>query len=62
MVEICTQGSAAHNFKQNWDYRIDLNEISSEEILELAIESGADECLSSDEYHEVQVIWMKFMR
>ena len=49
-----TQGSAAHNFKQIGVIRIDLNEISSEGIFELAIESGADECLSSDEYHEVQ--------
>ncbi len=49
-----TQGSAGHNFKQIGIIRIDSNEISSEGILELAIESGADECLTLDEYHEVQ--------
>ena len=49
-----TQGSASHNFKQLGIIKIDKKEISEENIFELAIESGADECISRDEYHEVQ--------
>ncbi len=49
-----TQGSASHNFQQLGIIKIDKKEISDENIFDLAIESGADECLSNDEYHEVQ--------
>ena len=49
-----TQGSASHNFHQLGVIKIDKNEISDEKIFELAIEAGADECFSQDEYHEVQ--------
>ena len=49
-----TQGSASHNFNQLGVIKIDKKEISDENILELAIESGADECISHDEFHEVQ--------
>ena len=49
-----TQGSASHNFSQIGIIKIDKKEISDEQILELAIESGADECVSHDGYHEVQ--------
>jgi YebC/PmpR family DNA-binding regulatory protein len=49
-----TQGSAAHNFNQLGIIKIDKKEISDEKIFELAIESGADECISYDEYHEIQ--------
>ena len=48
-----TQGSASHNFKQLGIIKIDKKEISDENILDLAIESGADECISYDDYHEV---------
>ena len=48
-----TQGSASHNFQQLGVIKIDKKEISDEKILDLAIESGADECLSYDDYHEV---------
>ena len=34
--------------------KIDKKEISDEKILDLAIESGADECFSHYDYHEVQ--------
>ena len=34
--------------------KIDKKEISNENIFELAIESGADECISHDKFHEVQ--------
>ena len=49
-----TQGSASHNFKQLGVIKIDKNEISNEEILELALDSGAVECLSYNDYHEIQ--------
>ena len=49
-----TQGSASHNFQQLGVIKIDKKELSDEKILDLAIESGADECLSCDDYHEVQ--------
>ena len=49
-----TQGSASHNFQQLGIIKIDKKEISDEKILDLAIESGADECLSYEDYHEVQ--------
>jgi YebC/PmpR family DNA-binding regulatory protein len=49
-----TQGSASHNFKQLGIIKIDKQEISDEKIFELAIDSGADECISHDEFHEIQ--------
>ena len=49
-----SQGSASHNFKQLGIIKIDKKEISDESIFELAIESGADECISNEEFHEVQ--------
>ena len=48
-----TQGSASHNFRQIGIIKIDKKEISEENILESAIESGADECISNDDFHEV---------
>jgi len=51
-----TQGSASHNFSQLGIIKIDKKEISDENIFELAIESGADECISYDEFHEVQCV------
>ncbi|WP_435086360.1 YebC/PmpR family DNA-binding transcriptional regulator [Candidatus Pelagibacter bacterium nBUS_33] len=49
-----TQGSASHNFNQLGIIKIDKIEISDENIFELAIESGADECISHNEFHEIQ--------
>ena len=49
-----TKGSASHNFNQLGVIKIDTKEISAEKILELAIESGADECKSNNEVHEIQ--------
>jgi YebC/PmpR family DNA-binding regulatory protein len=49
-----TQGSAAHNFNQLGIIKIDKKEISDEKILDLAIESGAEECISYDDFHEIQ--------
>ena len=49
-----TQGSASHNFNQLGVIKIDKKEISDEQIFELAIESGADECISHEDFHEIQ--------
>ena len=48
-----TQGSASHNFNQLGVIKIDKKEISEEKIFELAIESGADECISNNDFHEI---------
>ncbi|MBD1134984.1 YebC/PmpR family DNA-binding transcriptional regulator [Pelagibacterales bacterium SAG-MED47] len=48
-----TLGSASHNFQQLGIIKIDKNEISDEDIFELAIEAGADECKSKDDFHEI---------
>ena len=48
-----TLGSASHNFKQLGVIKIDKKEISDEDILELAINSGAEECMSFADYHEI---------
>ncbi len=49
-----TQGSASHNFNQLGVIKIDKKEISDEDFFELSIESGANECISREEFHEVQ--------
>ena len=51
-----TQGSASHNFKQLGIIKIDKKEISEDKIFELSIEAGAVECISHDEFHEVQCV------
>jgi len=48
-----TQGSASHNFNQLGVIKIDKKEISDEKIFDLAIESGAEECISNDDFHEI---------
>ena len=49
-----TQGSASHNFTQMGVIKIDKSEISEEQILELAIDAGADECITKNKIHEIQ--------
>ena len=49
-----TQGSASHNFNQLGIIKIDKKEISYERIFELAIEAGADECKTDNDFHEIQ--------
>ncbi len=49
-----TQGSASHNFSQLGIIKIEKNEISDENILDLAIEAGANECISYKNFHEIQ--------
>ncbi len=48
-----TQGSASHNFQRLGVIKIDKNEIEQDRIFELAIESGAKDCISHNEFHEV---------
>ena len=48
-----TQGSASHNFQRLGVIKIDKNEIEQDKLFELAIESGANVCISHDEFHEV---------
>ena len=48
-----TQGSATHNFKQAGVIRVDKNEISEDKIFEYAIDSGAEECISTSNFHEI---------
>ena len=49
-----TQGSAAHNFNQLGIIKINKKEISDEKILDLAIDAGANECTSYEDFHEIQ--------
>ena len=49
-----TQGSASHNFNQLGIIKVNKSEISDEHIFELAIEAGANESISKDDYHEIQ--------
>ncbi len=48
-----TQGSASHNFNQMGVIKVNKEEISDEDIFELAIESGAKEYISRDSFHEI---------
>ena len=48
-----SSGSASHNFNQVGVIRIDKKEIKEDQILELAIESGASECVSNKDFHEI---------
>jgi len=48
-----TQGSASHNFKQLGVIKIGKKEVSDEKIFEFAIDSGANECISKNEQHEI---------
>ena len=46
-------GVASHQFKHLGIIRIDKKKISDDKILELAINSGADDCFSKDVCHEI---------
>ncbi len=48
-----TQGSASHNFQQLGVIKINKDEIDEAGMLDLAIESGANECFSHENFHEV---------
>ena len=51
---LATQGSVSHNFQQLGIIKIDKSEISDDQIFELAIEAGADECFLNGDYHKIQ--------
>ena len=46
-------GAVSHQFKQAGVIRIDKKKISDNNVLELAINGGAEDCLSDGPYHEV---------
>ena len=46
-------GAVSHQFKQVGVIRIDKKKISDNKVLELAINGGAEDCLSEGPYHEV---------
>ena len=48
-----TQGSASHNFQQLGVIKINKDEIDDVGMFEIAIESGANECFSHENFHEV---------
>ena len=48
-----SSGVASHQFKQVGIIRIDKHKISDNDILELAINSGAEDCLSKNIHHEI---------
>ncbi len=48
-----TLGSASHNFKQVGVIKIERKEISEEKVLDIVVESGAEECFSNDQFHEI---------
>jgi YebC/PmpR family DNA-binding regulatory protein len=50
---LATSGSASHNFNQLGVIKINKNEISEEKVLELAIDSGAGECITKEDFHEI---------
>ncbi len=49
-----TQGSASHNFNQMGVIKINKSEISEDQVLELAIDAGANECITKNNIHEIQ--------
>ena len=48
-----TQGSASHNFQQIGVIKIHKSEVSEEKIFELTVDAGANECFSSEFFHEI---------
>jgi len=54
-----TQGSASHNFQQLGVIKINKDEINDESMLELAVESGASECFSYENFHEIHTLSSK---
>ena len=55
-------GVASHQFKQAGVMRIDKKKISNDDILELAINGGAEDCLSEGPYHEVVTLKDNFYK
>jgi YebC/PmpR family DNA-binding regulatory protein len=57
-----SSGVASHQFKQVGVIRIDKKKISDNDILELAINGGAEDCLSKNSYHEVVTLKENFYK
>jgi len=55
-------GVAAHQFKQAGVMRIDKGKISDNDMLELAINSGAEDCVSNSNHHEIITIKENFYK
>ena len=55
-------GIVSHQFKQLGVIRIDKKKISDNNILELAINEGAEDCSSNGQYHEVITIKENFYK
>ena len=55
-------GVAAHQFKQAGVIRIDKNKISDNDILELAINAGAEDCSSNNFHHEIVTLKENFYK
>ena len=48
-----TQGSASHNFLKLGVIKIPKSEIDNDKIFELALDSGAKDCISTNDFHEI---------
>ena len=48
------QGVASHNFQQIGIIKIDKSEVSEDNIFELTVDAGANECFSNEYFHEIQ--------
>jgi len=57
-----SSGVASHQFKQAGVIRIDKKKISDNDILELAINEGVEDCVSSGEYHEIITVKDNFYK
>jgi len=55
-------GVAAHQFRQVGVIRIDKNNILENDILELVINSGAEDCTSNDSFHEIITLKENFYK
>ena len=55
-------GVAAHQFRQVGVIRIEKNKISENDILELATNGGAEDCISNGQYHEIITLKENFYK
>ena len=55
-------GVASHQFKQAGVIRIDKTKISDNEVLELSVNAGAEDCSSNDAYHEIITLKESFYK
>ena len=57
-----SSGVASHQFKQVGVIRIEKKKISDDDILELAINAGAEDCSSSSSHHEIITLKENFYK